>query len=288
MNNTIKFYHYLPPSGEFASDEKPGYQPKQDGAAIKSLYHMEGIPDDDSLSEDEDDDHFNTPVAMEEIDLEATPLPNLIWTPTSLLINEKKMEEPSYLVKNQFSKLSHPTCIVKDGTKSLCETFHGLTINESTVYRHITEKLEFTLTRTQARFVNRNSDDTLEQRRQFIEHIDAMNDQTFYKRKCILVDESGFKINMVRPVTWSKKGQPAEVDVEAEGTNLSILGCMSAYGLTAVSQQIPKSSRKKHKTATSIKRGLPHGINSSHFTYIVCRRNRFCVEQAWIEEHVHY
>ncbi|KAI9359885.1 hypothetical protein BD770DRAFT_409572 [Pilaira anomala] len=78
----------------------------------------------------------------------------------------------------------HPTCIVKDATESLCETFQGLTINESTVYRHIiTEKLEFTLTRTQARFVNRNSDDTLGQRRQFIEDIDAMNEENFYKKK---------------------------------------------------------------------------------------------------------
>ncbi|KAI7900865.1 uncharacterized protein BX663DRAFT_149209 [Cokeromyces recurvatus] len=74
-----------------------------------------------------------------------------------------------------------------------------------------------------------------------------MNDETFYKRKCIFVDESEFKKNMVHPVAWSKKGEPAEVDVEAEGTNLSILGCISAYGLITVSQQVPKSNRKKNK-----------------------------------------
>ncbi|CEP18228.1 hypothetical protein [Parasitella parasitica] len=289
MNNTVKFYHYLP-SSEFASDEEPGYQPKQDGAAIKSLYQMEGIPDDDSLSVDEDDDHFNTAVAMEEIDLEATPLPNMIWTPTkykpkdvaqfiSLLQNKNfkvskaaketgigikaaykfndqwgknggtilpgykpvfevkrkgnnvKLTEENSQYLNEFVE-KHPTCIVKDATESLCETFHGSTINEFTVYRHITEKLEFTLTRTQARFVNRNSDDNLEQRRQFIEHIDAINDETFYKRRCIFVDESGFKKNMVRPVAWSKKGEPAEVDVEAEGTNLKeIVSVLNKLGL---------------------------------------------------------
>lgn len=81
MYTTTRFYHYLP-SGEFACDEEPEYQPKQDGAAIKSLYQMEGIPENESSSEDEDDSHFNTAVAMEEIDLEATPLPNMIWTPT--------------------------------------------------------------------------------------------------------------------------------------------------------------------------------------------------------------
>ncbi|ORE01449.1 hypothetical protein BCV72DRAFT_310028 [Rhizopus microsporus var. microsporus] len=217
---------------------------------------MEGIPDD------EDDGHFNTAVAMGEIDLEATPLPNMIWTPAkykpkdvaqfiSLLQNKnlkwKKMVEQSYLVTNQPLKLNihllkkHPTCIVKDATESLCEAFQGLTINESTVYRHIIEKLEFTLTRTQARFVNRNSNDTLEQRRQFIEDIDAMNEENFYKKRCTFVDESGFKKNMVRPVAWSRKDEPAEVDIEAEGANLSILGCMSAYGLIALSQHMEKN-----------------------------------------------
>ncbi|KAG0750197.1 hypothetical protein G6F57_010982 [Rhizopus arrhizus] len=175
--------------------------------------------------------------------------------------NNVKLTEEHSQYLNEFVE-KHPTCIVKDATESLYDTFHGLTINESTVYRHITEKQEFTLTRTQARFVNRNSDDTLEQRRQFIEHIDAMNDETFYKRRCISVDESGFKKNMVRPVAWSKKGEPAEVDVEAEGTNLSILDCCFATS----SKIKPK---KKHKTATGIKRGLPHETNSSQFTLFV-------------------
>jgi hypothetical protein len=102
------------------------------------------------------------------------------------------------------------------------------------------------LIRTQASFVNRNSDDTPEQHRQFVEYIDVMNDDAFYKRRCIFVDESGFKTNMVRSVAWFKKGEPVEVDdVEAKMTNLSNLGCMSAYGLIAISQQIPKSSKKK-------------------------------------------
>ncbi|RCI01309.1 hypothetical protein CU098_011928, partial [Rhizopus stolonifer] len=179
-----------------------------------SLYQMEGIPENESSSEDEDDSHFNTAVAMEEIDLEATPLPNMIWTPTkykpkdvaqfiSLLQNKnlkvsKAAKEAASKVKRKGNNVKlteensqyldafiekYPTFIVKDATESLCETFQGLTINESTVYRHITEKLEFTLTRTQARFVNRNSDDTFEQRRQFIEDIDAMNEENFYKKK---------------------------------------------------------------------------------------------------------
>lgn len=103
---------------------------------------MEGIPDDESSSKDEDDGHFNIAMAMEEINLEATPLPNMIWTSTkykpkdvaqfiSLLQNRnlkvskaakeagiglkaaykfkdqwKKMVEQSYLVTNQPLKLT--------------------------------------------------------------------------------------------------------------------------------------------------------------------------------------
>lgn len=39
---------------------------------------MEGIPENESSSGDEDDGHFNIAVAMEEIDLEATSLPSMI------------------------------------------------------------------------------------------------------------------------------------------------------------------------------------------------------------------
>lgn len=175
--------------------------------------------------------------------------------------NIKIMEDHSAVIEEYVEK--HPTCIVKDVTEHLRATFEGFTINESSVYRHITDKLDFTLTRTQARLAARNSDDTKEQRRQFVEYLEE--NKIDYKRQCVFLDESGFKKNLVRPVAWSKKGTPAEVEVQPEGVNLSILGCLSAYGLIAVSQQVPKSSRKKQKVASGTKRGLPHGTNASHF-----------------------
>ncbi|KAI8884055.1 hypothetical protein K501DRAFT_85198 [Backusella circina FSU 941] len=46
---------------------------------------------------------------------------------------------------------------------------------------------------------------------------------------------------MVRPVAWSKKGETSEVEIPTQqGTNLSVLGCMSWYGLLALSQQVSK------------------------------------------------
>ncbi|CEP18586.1 hypothetical protein [Parasitella parasitica] len=115
---------------------------------------MEDIPDYESSSEDEDDSYFNTAVAMEGIDLEATPLPNMIWTPTKYQWkkyggtvlpgykpafevkrkgnNVKLTEENSQYLDAFIEK--HSTCIVKNATESLCETLQGLTINESIVY----------------------------------------------------------------------------------------------------------------------------------------------------------
>ena len=49
---------------------------------------------------------------------------------------------------------------------------------------------------------------------------------------------------------------------------MSILGCLSAYGLIAVSQQVPKSGRKKQKV-DGVKRDLPHGSNLTHFWLFV-------------------
>lgn len=106
------------------------------------------------------------------------------------------------------------TCILKDIAEQLKDAFGGFTVDESTIHRHITDKLEFTLTRTQARIVSRNSDDTKEQRKQFVEYF--LENNIDFKRKCVFVDESGFKRNMIRPVAWSKKGSPVEVEVQPD------------------------------------------------------------------------
>lgn len=79
---------------------------------------------------------------------------------------------------------NHPTCIVKDVTDCLCAAFDDLTINESSVYRHITDELHFTLTRTQSRIAERNFEDTIEKRRQFVEHL--MENSVDFKKNAFL------------------------------------------------------------------------------------------------------
>ncbi|KAI8136942.1 hypothetical protein BJV82DRAFT_584101 [Fennellomyces sp. T-0311] len=89
----------------------------------------------------------------------------------------------------------NPCCIVKDLTAALCDEFEGLNVHQSTVYRHLTEKLAFTLTRTQPQVADRNSEDTLEARRQFVQFIEEQNID--FEKKCVFVDESGFLKNML-------------------------------------------------------------------------------------------
>ncbi|KAG2229083.1 hypothetical protein INT48_005352 [Thamnidium elegans] len=196
---------------------------------------------------------------MNDLDLEGIPLPNMVWTRTkykpsqvtqfiSLMQNNKckvpktaketgykpasevKIKRNNVKITEEHSQFieeyvnEHPTCIVKDVTGLLRSTFNDIVINESTIYSHITKNLEFTLTHTQPRMVGH------------------------FKRKCVFVDESGFKKNMVRPVAWSKKGTTTEVEVQPDGVNLT--------------------GRKRQKAAV-VKRDPPHGTNSSHFLLFV-------------------
>lgn len=121
--------------------------------------------------------------------------------------NVKVTEEHPQFIEDYLEK--NYTCAVKDVTELPCATFEDLFVNQSTVYRHITDKLEFTLTRIQAMLAARNSGDTKKQRRQFVEYLSENNID--YKRS-VFVDERGLK-NIVRPIAWPMKGLPAEVEV---------------------------------------------------------------------------
>lgn len=63
--------------------------------------------------------------------------------------NVKLTEHHSQFIDDYVEE--HPTCIVKNVTDSFCAVFDDLSITESNVYRHITDKLQFTFSRTQPR-----------------------------------------------------------------------------------------------------------------------------------------
>ena len=114
----------------------------------------------------------------------------LIFTSCNITFWKPCTDEHSQFIEHYVEK--YPICIVKDATDELCKAFEGLKITQGTVYRHLTGKLSFTLTRTQPKGAECNCEDNIEAHRQFVEYIIENN-----------ID---FKKNMVRPVVWSKKG----------------------------------------------------------------------------------
>ncbi|KAI9272660.1 hypothetical protein BDA99DRAFT_592957 [Phascolomyces articulosus] len=79
---------------------------------------------------------------------------------------------------------------------------------------------------------------------------------------------------MVCPVAWSKKGVSADVEVPTQqGTNLSVLGCMTYYGLIALSQQVPKPVDQKNVNLSVKDPAYPmvHILVTSYCLYVRCR-----------------
>ncbi|KAG2221016.1 hypothetical protein INT45_009265 [Circinella minor] len=190
---------------------------------------------------------------MEELGLDGVPPSKMIWT--SVKYKPSQVAQFISLMQNKnykFSKAAKETGIAYDAAYKFNKQWKE---NEGTVLPDYKLALEvktkrnnvkiideqskfiedyveahptctFTLTRTRLGTAVRNSEDTKEQRRH------------------------GLKKNIVRPVGWSKKRTPAEVEVRPKGTNLSILGYISVDGLITLSQQVPKlNGRKKQKVA---------------------------------------
>ncbi|KAG0932292.1 hypothetical protein G6F57_010454 [Rhizopus arrhizus] len=197
-------------------------------------------------------------MAIEEFELGLARLPAIVWTPTKY--KPSQMAEFISLIQNHNFKISKAAVKAQIEPKSAYKYHNEWRANGGTVLPGY--KLAY-----EVKLKERNSEDTIKKRRRFVEYL--MENTVDFKRKCVFVDENGFKKNMVRPAGWSKKGTPVEVEVQPEGTNLSILGCMSAYGLTAVSQQIPKSKGYKKQKIAGTKRALPHDTKSSHFLLFV-------------------
>ncbi|KAG1140172.1 hypothetical protein G6F37_010242 [Rhizopus arrhizus] len=78
------FYHYLP-SSDFVCDrsdrEESEDQSKQTDVDIKTPYQLEHFSEVFMLPEAEDDDLLSVANLMEELDLGATRLSNMLWTP---------------------------------------------------------------------------------------------------------------------------------------------------------------------------------------------------------------
>ena len=144
----------------------------------------------------------------------------------------------------------HPTAILTDIRRNLCDAFTGLTISISALHRHLVEKCKLTLKKLEKLPAVRNSDRMLKLRREKIEEWEAIPELD-YAKNCVFIDEAGFNLHTQRNYGRSRKGTPAKGIVPtAKGITVTILGAISQAGVIDISLSKPQavSMSKKRKT----------------------------------------
>ena len=132
----------------------------------------------------------------------------------------------------------NPSIVLEQARIQLCEAFPGLEISIPGLYKHIREKCALSLKQATKYTAERDSPRTLQLRFDIITQWKANG--VDFKNNCVFVDEAGFHTQMIRGRAWSKKGDPAVVQVHTQkGVNISIIGCISPFGVINFSKVEP-------------------------------------------------
>ena len=163
----------------------------------------------------------------------------------------------------------HPTAVLSDIRRALCEAFPELSISISALHRHLVQQCKLTLKKLEKIPAARNSERVLKLRRERIEEWEAISELDFAKN-CVFIDEAGFNLHTQRNYGRSRKGTPAKGIVPtAKGVTITILGAMSQAGVIDISLKKPQavSVSKKRKandsTATVVSGRI--GTRTEHF-----------------------
>ena len=107
-----------------------------------------------------------------------------------------------------------PDARVVDVIKSLTKSFENCNLKETSVRNFIRNECGLSFKRATLHPEERNSDDKLQQRFEWINLWAAADID--YMSNCVFVDESGFNINMRSPSAWSTVDTPAIVKSRLE------------------------------------------------------------------------
>ncbi|CEP10623.1 hypothetical protein [Parasitella parasitica] len=133
---------------------------------------------------------------------------------------------------------SNPSIVLEEARFKLCEAFPGLEISITALYKHIVEKCALSLKQASKYTAERDAPRKIKLRFDIITQWKAVG--VDFKRNCVFVDEAGFHTQMIRGRAWSKKGDPAKVKVHTQkGVNISIVGCISPFGVVNFSKVEP-------------------------------------------------
>jgi hypothetical protein len=163
----------------------------------------------------------------------------------------------------------HPTAILTDIRRNLCDAFTGLTISISALHRHLVEKCKLTVKKLEKLPAARNSDRVLKLRREKIEEWEAIPELD-YAKNCVFIDEAGFNLHTQRNYGRSRKGTPAKGIVPtAKGITVTILGAISQAGVIDISLSKPQavsiSKKRKANDAKEISVSGRVGRRTEHF-----------------------
>ena len=151
-------------------------------------------------------------------------------TPVKLL-----PEHTEFLVK-LFDK--NPSSTLEMAKVALSENFVGFTISLPSLWKHLTECCHFSLKQASKYNADRNSERTLDFRHDIVRK--WRESGVDFQKNCVFIDEAGFHTQMMRSRAWSKKGDPAIVQVHSRrGANVTIVGCISPFGTINFSKVEP-------------------------------------------------
>jgi hypothetical protein len=169
--------------------------------------------------------------------------------------------------------------------EALSKNFEGFTISPRNLWRHLTEKCNFSLKQASKYNADRNSERTLLLRAEIVSKWKEVG--VDFQKNCVFIDEAGFHTQMMRSRAWSKKGDPANVEVHARrGANVTIVGCISPFGTINFSKveplqradmekleeefQEPKGKKRKGDTLESSKpKALKKGTTAYHIVKFI-------------------
>ncbi|CEP12447.1 hypothetical protein [Parasitella parasitica] len=169
--------------------------------------------------------------------------------------------------------------------EALSRNFVDFAISLPNIWRHLTEMCHFSLKQASKYNADRNSERTLLLCAEIVSKWKEVG--VDFQKNCVFIDEAGFHTQMMRSRAWSKKGDPANVEVHARrGANITIVGCISPFGTINFSKveplqradmekleeefQKPKGKKRKGDTLESSKlKALKKGTTAYHIVKFI-------------------
>ncbi|KAI8890164.1 hypothetical protein K501DRAFT_168947 [Backusella circina FSU 941] len=150
-------------------------------------------------------------------------------------VKKLNIEHKDFLVE-PFDK--DPAATIEDAIEELSAHFEGIKIGSTTVHGFLKVDMNFIFKRATFHAEKRNNEENVEERYKWATEI--VNSGVNFLRNCIVIDESGFHVNLKRTGAWGLKGKTSVIEVEnSQSVSHTILGSISVYGVIHTSVRMP-------------------------------------------------